>query len=218
MNKIGLIFDMDGVIVDNHKFHFQSWQKLSEKYNQPLDEDNYRKHMNGRTLDEVVSFLFGDKLDTQQAQEVGNEKEALYRELYGPHLTPTKGLLDFLDTCKNEQIPLVVGTSAPTENVDFTLDGLGIRHYFDDILDRRMVTKGKPHPEIYQKCAKAINRENANCIVFEDALSGIQAGKSAGSKIVALATSHDRSELSGDIIIDDFTQINLQQIQQVFSN
>lgn len=213
MSSFGLIFDMDGVIIDNHQYHFLAWKKMCEKYGKPLDHESYRDHLNGRTLSEVVEYIFNEPMPKEKVREIGLEKEKIYRELYQPYIQPTPGLLGFIGQAHDEGIPLVVGTSAPYENVVFTMNGLGIRHYFVDILDERAVTKGKPNPEIYLKCAERIHLPNDRCIVFEDAVSGIKAGTAAGSKVVALATSHSREELSADHVIDDFHQIDLKQIE-----
>ncbi len=218
MTEIGLIFDMDGVIVNNHLFHYKSWQEICRKYGKPLDEESYKNNLNGRTLTEVVQFIFEEEMPHERVRAIGQEKEALYRELYKPHLKFTTGLEAFLSECQEEKIPMVVGTSAPVENVDFTLDGLGIRGLFKDVLDERAVTKGKPNPEIYKKCAKAVGLPNKKCLVLEDAVSGIKAGKAAGSKVIGVATSHKREELDADLVIDDFTQITLQQIKELLSN
>lgn len=218
MRRIGIIFDMDGVIVNNNSYHYQAWKQLAAKYGKEINPDNYREHMNGRTLDELMEYIFNEPMPKEKAREIGMEKEAIYRNLYQPHITPTKGLLKLIGDAADQGIEMVVGTSAPVENVVFTMNGLGIRHYFKDILDDRAVTKGKPNPEIYQKCAQAINLPNESCVVFEDAISGIKAGRAAGSKVIALATSHKRDELSADMIIDDFTQINLKQIVDLIGN
>ncbi len=210
---IGLIFDMDGVIVHNNEYHYLAWQKLAKKYNVKITRKYYREKMNGRTLMELMEIIFDGELDKSQALSVGLEKEAIYRELYAEHREATKGLIPFLELAKSKNIPLVVGTSAPKENVVFTLDGLDLRKYFVGVVDDSMVTKGKPEPEVYLKCAEMIKREPQKCIVFEDALSGIKAGQRAGAKVIALATSHGREELSADLIIDDFSQLKWEQVE-----
>lgn len=212
---IGLIFDMDGVIVNNHKYHYLSWQQLAGNHDVKIDEEFYREKMNGRTLMELMDVVFDERIEKSQAREIGLQKESIYRDLYRDYLEPTKGLIDFLELVKSKNIPMVVGTSAPKENVEFTLDGLNLRRYFVGVVDETMVTKGKPDPEVYLNCAKMIDRKPENCIVFEDALSGIKAGKNAGAKVIALATSHAREELSADLIIDDFTQLSWEQIQSI---
>lgn len=217
MNEIGLIFDMDGVIVDNHEYHYMAWQRLAGKRGVEITEEYYRLNMNGRTIDELVKIVFNLDVSKEEAREIGMEKEEIYRELYNDHRTPTKGLIDFLESAKNLEIPMIVGTSAPNQNVTFTLDGLDLRKYFLGVVDDLMVTKGKPNPEVYLKCAEAIGRKPENCIVFEDAVSGIKAGKGAGAKVVGLATSHKREELSADLIIDNFEGFSLNDVKSVLS-
>ncbi|WP_258104926.1 HAD family phosphatase [Marinoscillum sp. MHG1-6] len=213
--EIGLIFDMDGVIVDNHEFHFLAWQQLASKRGISISEEFYRENMNGRTIDELVRVVFQLEVSKEEAREIGREKEETYRELYREKRTAMKGLIPFLEAAKDLEIPMIVGTSAPYENVTYTLDDLDLRKYFLGVVDDSMVAKGKPDPEVYLKCASAIDRDPANCIVFEDAVSGIKAGKSAGAKVIALATSHKREELSADLIIDDFENFSMSQVKAV---
>lgn len=215
---IGLIFDMDGVIVDNNDFHYKAWQQLAAQHDIAIDEDFYREKMNGRTLDELMDVVFKGQIPHSEARAIGMEKERIYRELYAEHRIPTPGLLDLIATAESKGVPLVVGTSAPKENVDFTLDGLNLRKHFTGVVDDSMVTKGKPEPEVYLKCAAMIERDPQHCIVFEDAISGITAGKRAGAKVIALATSHRREELDADLIIDDFTQLHWDQIEMLIDS
>ncbi|MEM6643374.1 MAG: HAD family phosphatase [Bacteroidota bacterium] len=210
--KLGLLFDMDGVIVNNHEYHFLAWQKLAEKHKIEITEEFYRKKMNGRTFNGIMEVLFDGTIAEEKARDIGTEKEQIYRELYKPHLAPTAGLISFLDEMKARNIPMAIGTSAPVENVVFTLDGLNIRDYFAGVVDDKAVTQGKPHPEVYLKCAELLQIPPKDCIVFEDAVSGITAGKAAGAKTVALATSHKKEELQADMIIDDFTQLRLDDL------
>ncbi|MGB3586400.1 MAG: HAD family phosphatase, partial [Tunicatimonas sp.] len=150
--------------------------------------------------------------------KVGEEKEALYRELYQPHIKPTKGLITFLSEVVRQRIPRTVSTSAPPANVDFTLQHTGLRSYFSTIIDSTMVAHGKPHPEVYLKSAKALGIDPAQCIVFEDAILGIQAGKNAGMKVVGVATTHTREELEAentDLVIDDFCGLTLEQLRKL---
>ncbi len=212
MSKIGLLFDMDGVIVDNHIFHYQAWKQFFEKYNIPLTEDAYKHTINGRTLINIIREYFGEGMTEEDARRYGNEKEQCYRDIYGKNLKPVKGLLSFLDAAKEAGIDMVIGTSAPLENVEFTIDGIGIRDYFSGIIFDKHVTKGKPDPEVYQKCAEVIGLSNEQCIVFEDAILGIQAGKASGSKVIGLSTTHKAHELTEtDININDFTEITVDQ-------
>ena len=210
--QIGLIFDMDGVIVENHQYHYLAWQKIAAKHGITIDEVFYREKMNGRTLKKLMKVVFEREMSDEEAKSIGLEKEAIYRDLYKDHRKPTTGLIKFLEEAKEKGIPMAVGTSAPKENVEFTLDDLDLRKYFVGVVDDSMVVHGKPDPEVYLKGAELVDRKPEDCIVFEDAVSGIQAGKAAGAKVIGLATSHSREELDADLIIDNFSDLSWQQI------
>ncbi len=216
--KIGLIFDMDGVIVNNHAFHFKSWQAFAEKYGFVLNEADYKKNINGTVMKSAINYLFGEALDYKKAKMLADEKESVYRKLYAPYLKPLDGLIPFLEAAKEKDVKIAVGTSAPPENVTFTLDGLNIRKYFDEIVDATMVHLGKPNPEVYLKCAEKIEKNPNNCIVFEDAISGVQAGLAAGCKVVGVATTHSAGELAEThLTIKDFESFDLIKANELFN-
>src|SRR5690606_20906015 len=158
--------------------------------------------------------LFGT-LTESQLEAYAFEKEQLFRELYAPIIEPVKGLVSFLELLKTNNIPRSIATSAPPANVDFVLEATGIGHYFDLILDERVVSRGKPDPEIYLKSAKALNLPNAQCIVIEDSLSGIAAAKASGSKVIGITTTHSEEELSNtDLTIRDFDDLSMDQLMK----
>ncbi|MGB3589676.1 MAG: HAD family phosphatase, partial [Tunicatimonas sp.] len=161
MNSIALLFDMDGVIVDNHEFHLKSWLGFFEKHNIKISEEEYKANINGRRMENILPDLLGQKMSDEEIWEIGEEKEALYRELYRPHIKPTTGLVTFLAEVARQRIPRTVSTSAPPANVDFTLKHTGLRNYFPTIIDSTMVAHGKPHPEVYLKSAKALGIDPA---------------------------------------------------------
>jgi HAD superfamily hydrolase (TIGR01509 family) len=138
-----------------------------------------------------------------------HEKEALFRELYQHDIKPVDGLIGFLDMLDEQQIPRAIGTSAPRVNVDFTLAKTHMEKYFSVILDEDFVTRGKPDPEIYLKVAAALNFDPGRCVVFEDSLSGVQAGKAAGCKVVGITTTHTPEELKDtDLVIENFRDLD----------
>lgn len=203
----GIIFDMDGVVVDNHQYHFKAWMAFSERYKFELNAQIYRDKFNGKTNADLFKMIFGDISDTE-AKKYADEKEGMYKKLYAEHMRAHTGLLDFLDYLKKQRIKIALGTSAPTENVDFTLDALRLRHYFEVIVDGPQVTIGKPDPQVYKLCAMKLGLEPKDCVVFEDSLAGLESGERAGCRIVGVATSHEAYELKikTDLIIHDFTE------------
>ncbi|TGM25227.1 HAD family hydrolase [Leptospira levettii] len=206
MKHKGFIFDMDGVVVDNHKFHFKAWMEFSKKYKFPLDSNIYRDTYNGKTNADLFRMIFGE-ISLEEIQNYGAEKENLYQTLYKQEMKPHLGIIEFFQYLKSKQMKLALGTSAPTMNVSFTLDNLDLRSYFDVIIDGSMVTQGKPHPEVYELCAKGLDFSPKDCIVFEDSIAGLQSGKAAGCSILGVATSHTVEELKPHVeqIISDFT-------------
>lgn len=208
MNNIkGFIFDMDGVVIDNHSFHFKAWMQFAQKYNFELNETIYRETFNGKTNADLFKMIFGD-LPPKQVEVYSVEKESAYQVLYRESMVPLKGLIDFLDYLHFHQYKVALGTSAPSSNVDFTLDGLFLRKYFHAIVDGTQVSKGKPDPEVYTRCATLLGLEPERCVVFEDSLAGLESGKRAGCEVVGVATSHQAFELKPltEKIIHDFTE------------
>ena len=207
MNHLkGFIFDMDGVVVDNHRYHFRAWMEFAKKYKFPLNEDIYKNNFNGKTNADLFRMIFGD-ISHDQVQSYAMEKESHYQTLYESEMKPLKGLVDFLDYLVAHKFKIALGTSAPTSNVDFVLDKLFLRKYFQVIVDGPQVNRGKPDPEVYVTCAAKLGLETRQCLVFEDSLAGLESGARAGCRIVGVATSHEAFELKPktDSILFDFS-------------
>ena len=212
------IFDMDGVIIDSNPFHKISLLQFCKKYGYSLTEEQLKNKIYGRTNKQWIPALFERTLSPQEQYQFGEEKEELFRELYKNDIKALDGLEAFLKKMNAATIPRAIGTSAPRSNVDFVLAKTHFESYFPIILDESFVENGKPNPEIYIKCAAALGYDPANCIVFEDSLSGVEAGKAAGAKVVGVATTHTHEELAGtDYVIDDFRNLDpLTLIQNLF--
>lgn len=215
MKPFALIFDMDGVIVDSNPYHKIALRQFCKKHGRDLSDQELIEKIYGRTNKEWLTNFFG-ALPEKQLQAYAEEKEDLYRQLFKHDITPVKGLVPFLELLDHHQVARAIGTSAPQSNVVFTLSKTGTQKYFDIILNDTFVTHSKPHPEIYLKCAQALGLPNAQCIVIEDSLSGVEAGKSAGSKVIGITTTHTREELAHtDLVIDDFSSLTLTDLEKL---
>src|SRR6478735_4265200 len=202
--SFAIIFDMDGVIVDSNPYHKIALQQFAKQHGYELTEQLLKEKVYGRTNKQWILNLFGS-LPEEKVRQYAEEKEAMYRELYKNDISPVKGLVNFLELLEKNNVAKAIGTSAPRVNVDFSLGGTHLEKYFSIILDDTFVTEGKPNPEIYIKAAKALNLPNSRCIVIEDSLSGVEAGKRAGSKVIGITTTHTAEELhEADLIINDF--------------
>lgn len=209
--KYAFIFDMDGVLVDSNPTHKIALKQFCSKHGYELTELELREKIYGRTNRDWLLNLFG-ALNEETIRQFAHEKEALFRALY-KDIKPLDGLLPFLQESEDLEIPRAIATSAPRANVDFTLLHTGIGKYFPVILDDSFVTRGKPDPEIYLKSAAAVGLDPGQCVVFEDSLSGVSAGKRAGCKVVGITTTHSREELSeADFSIANFSEIGPETV------
>jgi len=207
MNQFAFVFDMDGVIVDTNPYHKISLGEFAAKYGYFLSEEDLIKKIYGRTNKEWIPNLLGRTLSAEEVSRYGEEKEKMFRDLYEKEIVEVKGLTKFLEEATRLNIIMAIGTSAPRSNVDFVLKHTGIGKYFSVILDESHVTHGKPNPEIYINCAAALKLPTSQCIVFEDSLSGVAAGRAAGCPVVGVATTHAAAELATKVVIKDFTEI-----------
>ncbi|MDR2466238.1 MAG: HAD family phosphatase [Prevotellaceae bacterium] len=205
-----VIFDMDGVLVNNARFHEQAFAEYFSAYGVTL-----KPEMHGRGNSELMEELFPGQSAEQHAK-LADGKEAYYRKIYEPHLKPAEGLIRLLDELKRRRIPLAVGSSAPEENINFVLDGLQLRKYFDAVVIAAMVERAKPAPDIYLKAAELLNVAPQYCLVFEDAIAGIQSARTAGMKVAGIASSLPKDKLTDtDRTISDFTEITVDEILKI---
>jgi HAD superfamily hydrolase (TIGR01509 family) len=196
MSEKAVLFDMDGVVIDNLPYHVDAWLVYCERHSIPLTREIFYKDLNGLNSKDTFEWLLKRPLTKEEIVEFEEEKELIYREFYAPFLTPAPGLMVFLGQLKSAGIKTALGTSAGPGNINFILDGLGIRDQFDAVIGGAEVVKGKPDPEIYLRAAGLVHAYPENCWVIEDSLQGIEAGLSAGMKVVGMTTSHSSEELS----------------------
>jgi len=192
-----VIFDMDGTLINNYPFHLKAWQIICDKYGAPRSIDDIIKDLHGTNFEVCQNFL-GKDITFEESQRIGDEKEALYREIYRPYIAPVEGLLPLLQFFLDNNIPMAVGTMGNKANADFTLDTLGIRHFFKAVHTAEEVNKGKPDPEIFLTCLKSLSHESLlthELWIFEDTSSGITAGINAGGTAFGILTSKEEQDL-----------------------
>lgn len=208
----GVIFDMDGVIVHSNPAHKKAIQIFCEKHGQNVSQDFLETRLYGRTNKEWIPELFGD-ISPDTLKKLADEKEQLFRDLFTPEDHVVEGIHTFLEELNSQDIPLAVATSAPGENADYILSQLSIEEYFDTVLDSSDVSKGKPDPEVYLKAAKALGKRPEHCFVFEDSVSGVQAGLRSGANVVGVTTTHTADELSNcHLVIQNFKGLTLEKL------
>ena len=213
----GAIFDMDGVLVDNARYHIRAWQQLGRELGQKLTDADIRQVFGQRNREMIVA-LMGRSFSEEEIVRHTSHKEELYRGIIASELAPTPGLREFLGELKKAGIKTAVATSGPKDNVRFVLEGLSLEPYFDAVVTGIDVTNSKPAPDIFLLAARRIGLHAGRCVVFEDSVAGIEAAHRAGSPCVALSTTHPVEELSRSSatrIIRDFTELRIFDLKQL---
>lgn len=211
--RLAFILDMDGVVVDNIAVHRRVWKEFGRRHGKPITDQYFDHHINAKRGEEILRGLFGDTITKQQLERWDNEHEIEYRKLYAPQIKPLAGLKKFLAAAVRAKIPLALATSAPPENVRFVFKHTGLKKYFDCVVDATGIKRGKPAPDIFLKAARKLNLPPKNCVVFEDAILGVQAAKRAKMPVVGITTTYSRRRLPpAALYLKDFRGVTPEKI------
>jgi beta-phosphoglucomutase family hydrolase len=183
------IFDMDGTIVDNMAFHTDSWLAFFARRGKTYEADAFFRETAGAQGREILRARLGPDVPDDEIALLAQEKDALYRDLYGPHRRAIEGFESLVTASRAQGVKLAVATSAPPLNIVFTLDELDLRRHFDAVVGAVDVKQGKPHPDVFLKAAEQLGVDPAECIVFEDAPMGVEAARRAGMRAVVITTT-----------------------------
>lgn len=206
------IFDMDGVIVDTAKFHFRAWQRLAESLGIPFTEHQNEQLKGVSRVDSLEKILsWGNlELNSQKKIELMELKNKWYldfvQEVAPQDMLP--GTYDFLNACKNAGVKVALGSSS--KNAILILEKLQIIHFFDSIVDGNKITLSKPNPEVFLRAAREMDLEPSDCVVFEDAISGVDAAKSGGFRCVGIGDPHILSK--ADRVVESLAAIQLSEL------
>lgn len=194
---------MDGVIVDSTPTHTEAWIVYLHQHG--ISADNLSSRMLGKHNSDLVrDFFDSGSMPEEAVFEHGARKEALYREMIQPMLRErlVPGVADFL--AQHGDWPMAVATNAEPANVRFVLESAGLSTFFRVVVDGSQVERPKPHPEVFMKAAALLGVAPEECVVFEDSLTGIQAARASGARVVGVTTTmSDFPDV--DLTIRDFT-------------
>ncbi len=206
----GLLFDLDGVIVDTAKYHYIAWKSLADKLKVPFSHvENEQLKGVGRS-DSLERILNWGNLDIAEHEKeiLLQEKNEQYKELI-KKMQPSEilpGVLTFLLEARDAGYKLGIGSSS--KNAPNILKAIELQDFFDVIIDGNKITNSKPHPEVFEKGAKALGLENRECIVFEDAIAGIESAKNAGMLCIGIGDKNVLTE--ADKVIPGFENVHLE--------
>ena len=211
----GIIFDMDGTMIDNMMVHHHAWKRKLGSLGLDMSLEEIMEKVHGIN-EEIIERLFGDRFTPQERKTISAEKEAEYRKIFLPQLKLIKGLEERLDELTLRKVPMAVGTAAPPKNVEFVVDNLELAPYFKGIFHSRSVKKGKPDPEIFEMAAGSMGLEAKDCLVFLDSLTGVETALNAGAKAVVITTTHKEEEFAQYpnilFFIEDYTDPRVKEL------
>lgn len=205
----GVVFDLDGTLVDNMAQHAEAFRIFAERYGLPPLTTEMRARLDGKRNRDIFPILFDRDLSPELTTKYTHEKESLYREISRGKLAPMRGLLRFLDALDRRGVPYGIATSAPPENVQHSLAAIGLRSRIASVMRSDEVPRGKPHPDVFLAAAALIGADPSRCLAFEDAPAGVASAKNAGMFCVALSTTFAAVTLTGhspppDLIVADY--------------
>lgn len=195
MNIQAVIFDMDGVICNTNPHHKIAFEAFFKKYQIFPTDQELADHMYGKNNQYIMNHFFGREITGSELEELTEEKEGLFRQIYQPIVETIPGYIDFLSFLLDREIKVGVATSAPKENRDMILSELEITHHFGSLLASEDVLHHKPEPEVYLKSAQNLKVAPEHCLVFEDSVSGVQAGLNAGMEVVGVLSTYAKDDL-----------------------
>lgn len=217
MSTPAIIWDVDGTLVDTAEQHFRAWTRLASEIGQPFTRADFAATF-GMRNPEIIRKLFFPDADNARCAELGTRKEDLYRASVreeGTQLLP--GAARLLAMFAKAGWPQAVGSSAPPGNLDLLLELTGTRGYFAAVVTGDDVRRGKPHPEVFFAAATKLGVEPSRCVVFEDAVAGVEAARVGGMRCVAVTfVGHhpaDRLRAAGaDLVVSSLDEISVNEV------
>lgn len=216
---LGVIFDVDGVLIDSYQAHFESWRQLAAEIGRTCSESEFIRGF-GRTSRENIVEQWSDRdWSTDEVRQLDDRKEFLYREIIRQHFPGMPGAADLIRSLHQAGFRIAVGSSGPPENVDLVIDRLGVASMLTGRITARDVTRGKPDPQVFELAAHALGLSPKACCVVEDAPAGIQAAHAAGIVCAGLtSTGRTPQDLEkADYVVASLHELNPVTIRAVIA-
>jgi beta-phosphoglucomutase len=217
---MGAIFDVDGTLVDSHDAHFEAWRDTLAGHDINYGIEAFAKDF-GRRNPEIINGLWAelgrDRPDAALMEEIADRKERHFRELLSASFPEMTGAAALLERLHQAGWRVAIGSSAPGENVQLSLDLLDSRRSIDAVVCGNDVERGKPEPDVFLRAAELLDLDPSRCVVIEDASAGVESARRAGMPAVAIASKgRTREELSdARLVIDSLEEIGPERLSQI---
>jgi len=208
------LFDLNGTMINDMPYHVSAWHAIMNALGANITLEKMKQECYGKNHD-VIERIFPGRFVHVEKTRMSFEKEKKYQEDFRPSLKLISGLDTFLVDAHHAGIKLGIGSAAIMFNIDFVLDGLHIRKYFDVIVSADDVVNSKPDPETWLKCADKLQLSPTDCIVFEDSPKGAESALNADMNCIIITNTHDKAEFANykNVVqfIDDYNDVKIIQ-------
>jgi beta-phosphoglucomutase len=209
------IFDLDGVIVDTAVYHYKAWKRLANELGFDFTEEDNEK-LKGvsrtRSLELILQWGGVTKTDAEK-EELATRKNNWYVEMIS-HMTPDEvlpGAEVFLQACIDAGIKTALGSAS--KNSMMILEKTGITHFFNVVIDGNKVSKPKPDPEVFLKGAEELGIPPVNCVVFEDAIAGVEAAIAGGMKVVGIGSPQVLGK--ANLVLSGLNEMSIEKLRNL---
>lgn len=204
------IFDLNGTMINDMEYHITAWHKILNDHGANISLEKMKQECYGKNH-ELLERILPGRFTMDEKNTLSLNKEQAYQQGFKPHLKLFDGLDEFLKSSYSKGIKMAIGSAAIMFNVDFVIDGLNIRQYFEALVSADQVTTSKPDPETFLLAARLLNIPPQECLVFEDHPNGVLAASNAGMQSVVITSMHQPHEFEGlnNIIafVNDYTEL-----------
>ena len=214
MSSWGVIFDMDGVLVDSSQAHRMAWKQLGEREGAPFTDELFRQTF-GMHNQQIVPLWLGREVPQDELNRLADWKESAYRELVASHMRPISGIVALVRALHADGVPLAVGSSGPLPNIRLILQTLQLEECFAALATGEDVSHGKPDPEVFLVAARRLELDPGCCLVVEDAPQGVEAARRAGMAVLAITSSRPAQDLPADRVVDRFDSLHPQDLRSL---
>lgn len=211
------IFDLDGVLVDTAVYHYQAWKRLANELGFDFTEDQNEQLKGISRMDSLNRILDwgGVKISDANKQQLATKKNHWYVKMISNMKTEEvlPGSRELLELIRESGLKCALGSAS--RNSSLILDCTGLSSYFDAIVDGNLVTASKPDPQVFLKGAELLGTDPRDCVVFEDAVAGVQAARAAGMRIVGIGNEGVLDQ--ADLVVSGLDMINLNRLTELFN-
>jgi len=216
MAERGVIWDMDGVLVDTGDLHYLAWSRVLPKYGLPFGREMFRATF-GMNNAGILTILLGRPPEPELLTEISDGKEQMFRQMVRGSVSLLPGVRAWLEKLRRAGFRQAIASSAPQANVDTLVDELGLRDLFDALVSG-FALPGKPDPATFLEAARAIQVPPERCVVVEDATAGVEGAHRAGMKCIAVTTTNPAEALqTADIVVDRLDELPLDAFERLLA-